>query len=244
MTTMNLEFCGDERQFAPKITYRDVYNHRRQWKTVIEYWDKRMKAWYFAPIERLEKTKDFRDNSFAVFILACVLIDTLSQFEDGKKKSDENSFKGYARRLGKREFKRTISPVIQYCPPWRRTPVKIRDCAQALWEGFRCGIMHQAHAPLYCIASDYGEEHGEGAVWLARSSKHEPREYVQYTKRFSKIAGLSQKCHCVMVDPWELTRLVRSRFDSYVTDLRNSKRQVDCNRFRQKFRDLHGIEIG
>lgn len=239
---MNLTFAGQHREFGADTTYKELYRKRTDLMYVIDTWEARIKTWYLKPMGSLAVSND---NSFAVMLLACVLIDTLSQFEHGKEESDSDCFKSWARELGKGEFKRRITPVIQYLPPGKKNPKKITDCAEALWEGFRCGIVHQAHAPLYCIASDLGDKHDEGAVWLTRESTNEPREYAQYSQQFVNDHGLPNcECHSVMVDPWVLGRLVESKFQKYLGDLRDGKKSHYRKNFKDKFRWCHGIDVG
>lgn len=133
---------ASQRVFLPTPTTKLSDLEGATFDTVVDAFEKRIRQWYVDPGHLLAKHHNF---AFGVAAIGCLLVDTLSQYDEGIAGSSDAAFKRFARaRLP--GFKKTISPLI-HLPGG----AKIRDFADALWDGFRCAILHEARLATYCV---------------------------------------------------------------------------------------------
>lgn len=99
--------------------------------------------------------------------------------------------------------------------------------AEILYFGFRCGILHQAHAPLFCSV-DPG---GLGVREVKRGK-------VRYASDHSD-------CPSVKVNPWRLAQDLDDVFRKYLGQLRNKSTRYNTLRisFQSTFTEVFGIDI-
>lgn len=113
-------------------------------RAVVEAHKEQLQYWYILPCRMLVSDSHF---SFPVIAFTSMLVDALSQFEAGSAQSSRTLFLSYLRRHIP-ETAASISPPIQ------TSHGPISDGADALYSGIRCGILHEAHAPLYTGISE------------------------------------------------------------------------------------------
>ena len=176
---------------------------------VLDGYKRRIEQWYIAPTRLLAKEHNF---GFAVLTMACLLIDTLSQYEAGAEESSRKIFKKFVRRRLK-GFKKTIDPIGH-----------VKDRADALWDGFRCGILHEAHLKLYCGV---------------QPNAPDPIQVVEGQTELSD----GTPCVTVVLDPMALFAQVEGAFHDLIADLRKKSNKKLRERFKRKFEASFGVKI-
>jgi hypothetical protein len=121
------------------------FSSEHDWATAIEIFEDRIQYRYLDAIQVLQKndndyfcTHNQRRFGFAMMALDCLLIETLAQFYEGFKDSNEarnppltlNNRKFYIRFLTQRAF--VLGSVFD------------QQTASAFYKTIRCGILHQA----------------------------------------------------------------------------------------------------
>ena len=94
-----------------------------------------------------------------------------------------------------------------------------------LWSGFRCGIVHEAHVPLY------GRLWGVAGVF----------DFV--SNGFAIYADTGADCPTVNVNPGEFAKEVVGVFKSFIRELKRPASIVLRANFRKKFLVSYGIDI-
>lgn len=222
--------CGRVIQRIDSVFYRpiqtDRYFSRSRLYTSID-WTKladivpvfmeRITDWYVGPGSAL--AADWH-NAFSVMAIDCLLIDTLAQFEKGKDESDRTTFIEFV-KAKLPQFAVALRPAI-------RRPGKpdITTPAEALYFGFRCGILHEAHVPPYA-----GLRPEPGIVLVV------PTGHTRYAD--------GTDCPAVLVDPIRLFRELETIFERYVLNLLDPSPAYEPLRasFRKKFTSSFGIDI-
>ena len=130
------------RIFSPGVLYSDI--NWTSLREVVTAFGTRIREWYMQPARALEVASG--NYAFAVMALNCLLIDTLSQFFSGEPQSKRSVFLSF---VGPKlpAFSQRLSTPIER--PTGSNPAALEDVAQVLYFGFRCGILHEAHVPLY-----------------------------------------------------------------------------------------------
>lgn len=114
------------------------------WKTAIEIFEDRIQYRYLDAVQVLKAEDDAyyrkyvrRRFGFAIMALDCLLLETLAQFYEGLKDSDQarnvlglNNTRFYVRFLSQSSF------VLQNCFD--------KEKAELFYRTIRCGILHQA----------------------------------------------------------------------------------------------------
>lgn len=206
------------RWFRPNTRYADI--DWSKFDVAVEAFRGRLEAWYFAPAKLLG---DAPDAGFAEAALTCLLIDTLCQYYLGTSSSTGNQFKDFARgQLGLSDP--LPSPIRR--DPAMQGPNELLDLADVLYHGFRCGILHEAHVPLF------GAINGQDTL----ASFH-PNAFTTYLD--------GTPCLTVVVDPGKLRAHVANWFDHYIERLLNLDAAHDNLRvaFRRKFEMSFGVVV-
>ena len=99
------------------------------------------------------------------------------------------------------------------------------DFADVLWNGFRCGILHEAHVPLY------------GRLWGVSSV------FELNASGFSTYADTGAQCPTVNLNPGPFADEVIGAFKSLIHDLKRPDALLRAN-FKKKFLVSYGIDIG
>jgi hypothetical protein len=239
--------------FTKHTEYYEVLQDRGDLRKIVDHFERRLRGWYIEPIEvlleanvsgwrmKLARYLARRDEgghySFSVAAMSCLLIDTLSQFEKGKLESDRGVFKDFVRR-NLPNYAAPLTPTIDGYQPPRNSGGALRhhvlsDIADVLYSGFRCGILHEAHAPLYC--------------WISPGNDPptvETNGYATYgSGATSSTSG--NDCPTVKLQPGHLFNEVMSYFRDYLSNLKNSSPINDQLRddFKTKFSHSFGVDI-
>ena len=207
------------RWFKPGIKYSDI--NWNSFPAIVSEFDGRIREWYLNPGKTLACISGH--YAFSVMALACMLADTLSQFYTGAPQSARGTFIDFVRQQFP-EFAQPLPAAINRPPG--SNPATITDYAQALYFGFRCGILHEAHVTPYgAIASQAAmlEFHAAGAT------------------RYQSGAD----CPTVSIDPKRFLDALEAFLVTYVSQLINPDAAHDPLRtaFKAKFHFSFGIDI-
>ena len=99
------------------------------------------------------------------------------------------------------------------------------DLAEVLWNGFRCGILHEAHVPLY------------GRLWGV------PGVFDSSPAGLCTYADTGAPCPTVNLNPGPFADEVIGAFKTFIRDLKRPDAQLRAH-FRKKFLVSYGIDIG
>ena len=117
-------------------------NNLADWEKVINIFTDRMEGRYFKQIEVLDNNLDRNVgvfSGFAIMSLACMLIESLEQFNTGKKQT--------IRGRGKDEI--SNDAIAFFCFFQRSEKFKeffdTEKKANVFYNDFRCGLLHQGH---------------------------------------------------------------------------------------------------
>lgn len=202
--------------FATK--YEDI--DWNDFRTVVDAFRRQLEYWYVLPGLELKKEGHF---SFAVGALASLLIDCISQYEDGVETGTKRNYKDFLRR----HWAELDTPFPNsICASYNSQRFQITDGADAIYHGLRCGIFHEAHPKLYI-----------GLVGQGSITSYQATGFATYAD--------GTDCPVVTIDPGRLFDAVHARLDAYVIELvtagttNNSQRQ----RFKTKFEASYGVTI-
>ncbi len=211
----------ENRLFTHDTTY-DCINWN-DFDTVVDAFDARINEWYLRPIETLLKASVH--FGFPVVGLTCLLVDTLSQYFYGKLESSATTFKDFV-RANLPSFATPLPQAISV-PQILGVDKTIVDFAEALYYGFRCGILHEANVTQYGMI-----------VGQDTAIKSVPSGYTKYVD--------TRDCPSIILDPRCFVTEVDFFYMDYITNLKDSSAQFDTLRsnFREKFAWNFGIDIG
>ena len=129
----------DERYFTKKKRYSQI--EWAKFSKVVDAFGKRIGGWYLQPGKALRKKWDY---SFSLMAINCLLVDCFSEYELGKP--GKSTFKTWAKD-NIPGFTTALIPTIKTD---NSQQPELFDIADVFYHGFRCGILHDAHTPLYC----------------------------------------------------------------------------------------------
>ena len=206
------------RFFAFDTKYKDV--DWNDFRAVVDAFRRQIEYWYVLPGLELKKEGHF---GFAVAALASLLIDCLSQYEDGVESSTRTNFKGFLRRHWP---DLDTSYPVPINASFNNNNFQVTDGADAIYFGLRCGILHEAHVKLYT-----------GLVSQGNIADYHASGLATYTN--------GGDCPVVTIDPSRLFDAVHSRFDAYMSELIDTNAAYDDSRqrFRTKFEASYGVPI-
>jgi hypothetical protein len=197
---------------------------------VVDAFHGRIDDWYILPTKELINHKDGGHYAFAIMALNCLLIDTLSQFYYGADRSPSERRDSFP-ESSQAKFKDFL--VAQLNHRTGPLPTKIESARgdlltfeDVLYSGFRCGILHQAHVPLYGAIAGV-----PGVLEFEASGK-------------TKYAD-GRDCPTVICFPQELFEEIETVFLKYLVDLMNPDLGFNDlrRRFKAKFEDSFGVTI-
>ena len=197
---------------------------------VVDAFHGRIDDWYILPTKGLINHKDGGHYAFAIMALNCLLIDTLSQFYYGADRSPSERRDSFP-ESSQAKFKDYL--VAQLSHRTGPLPTKIESARgdlltfeDVLYSGFRCGILHQAHAPLYC-----------GIAGVTGVLEFEASGSTQYAD--------GRDCPMVVCFPQKLFEDIETAFLRYLVDLMNPDHVFSDlrRRFKAKFEDSFGVII-
>lgn len=208
------------RHFSKTIEYSAI--NIQKMSSIVPAFEARLRDWYITPCDLLCAGPDAWHNAFSVCALSCLLIDTLAQFE--KNKPGRKSFI---------DFTKSHFPIfaVPLTTPIRRPPPdddprkNIVNPAEALYFGFRCGILHEAHIPPYAQIL--------------------PEPNIVRTEATGITTYATGDCMSVILDPLRLFAEVKTKFQQYIANLLDPNPVHDTLRvnFKAKFTNSFGIDI-
>lgn len=207
------------RWFKPDVLYSDI--DWTDFPTIVSEFESRVREWYLQPARTLQSASGH--FAFPVMALACMLLDTLSQFHNGTSRSSRGGFINFVRQQFPL-FDEPISPSIER--PKGCDPSEITNTAEALYFGFRCGILHEAHVTPYGAISG-----------LDRVVRIEASGVTRYQN--------GRDCPTVIFDPHRVLDELSSFLERYVAKLRDkdSAHEPLRNAFKAKFGSSFGVDI-
>jgi hypothetical protein len=195
-------------------------------KAAIAGFKGQIQDFYLAPTKRLLENED---GLFMAVVLTCILIDTLAQYEAGEKHSDRNLFMDWLRKY----IPDSAKPLPKRIET-SNTREGIQDYAAAIYHGYRCGLLHEAHPYMFCgIAGQY------------RAIKSQDEIFKCHLNGLTEYED-GTPCPTVTVDPVKFLNAVMQRFDAYFKLLENDNAESRALmvKFKKKFLWSHGINIG
>lgn len=193
---------------------------------VVDAFHGRIDDWYILPTKELINHNDGGHYAFAVMALNCLLIDTMSQYYYGLLTSSGNRFKDFVRdRIPKLAGNLPVQ-INQPVSPHNRNGDPLSTYQEVLYTGFRCGILHQAHVPLYGVL--YGVP--------------EPFDFQNNGATQYAAGG---DCPTVICHPRKVFEEIETAFLQYLDDLLNPDPGFNNLRqlFKVKFEDSFGVTI-
>jgi hypothetical protein len=187
---------------------------------VVDAFQRQLEYWYILPGLELKKHGYF---GFPIAALACLLVDCLSQFEAGIQEGTSNDFKTFLRTHWPRLGHRFPVPIkASHAGRW----FDVRDGADAIYHGVRCGILHEAHVKLYTGLMGQGE-----------IAKYHSSGLATYSN--------GANCPVVSVDPDRLFDAIHDRFTAYTSELKKRDQRYNDlrQRFKTKFESSYGVTI-
>ena len=189
------------RRFSVNYSVDDI--DCSDYEGVIDKFKDRIKGWY------IEHAKIFTDphhqkftnhGGFPAVAIACILIDLLSMYEAG---SSGSSFQLFTKYLKNKipEFRQSLTKSY---PGFRKR--NINNIADAFYEWFRCGIMHNAKI----------NTHGS----------------ISAT---SVLISWDNSSEVLTVDPHLLIPKIEEIFDGYIQELKDGTNQRLVDNFKTKF---------
>ena len=202
-----------------ETTYSSV-----DWKSfrkVLDAYRLQLEYWYVLPGLMLKQEGHF---GFPIAAMACQLIDCLSQYEAGILESSASEFKNYLRKHWSPELAAKFTTPIK--AKFRGKLFDIEDGADAIYNGIRCGILHEAHGALYT-----------GLTGQASIVVYHPSGFAEYAD--------GSPCPVVSVDPGRLFDAIHNRLDEYLLELSNPDPKFILLRqnFQKKFEVSFGVPI-
>lgn len=208
----------DQRMFSFHQKYSDI--NWNDFHMVADAFREKLEYWYILPGMELKENQHF---GFAIAALASLLIDCLSQYEDGITAGKPDNFKNYLRRHWP-----TLATQYPTSINTQRNgnPFQVRDGADAIYHGLRCGVLHEAHVKLYV-----------GLTRQAEIATYHRTGYATYLN--------GADCPVVTIDPVRLFNAVHQRFNAYIGELHNNNTAYDQtrNNFKTAFEAGYGVTI-
>ncbi len=195
---------------------------------VIQAFQDRIEGWYIDPIQTLQQGQS--ESAFAIAGLSCLLIDTLSQYVPLPSKPP-GALPGYAFK----EFIRQFLPHYSVNLPVQITHHRngttsyiLTRLEDVIYHALRCGILHEAHATLYC--GIYGLE---------------GKRFKFFKAKYTKYGSNGRKCLTVVIDPNVLFNDTLAAFKKIMLDLANPTPAFDPLRakFKLKFHQAFGVHV-
>lgn len=243
------------RYFTKDRSYADVKSlvDKGDLAGVVDAFNDRMRGWYFDPVRyftarmrriqrfpRIAKVLRWEDpGHFAFDVLAvdCLLVDALSQYVSGNLSAARGIFMQFLRDHLPRfsgsldSILGTTGTTITHYDHGQNSGGKtLTKVEEVIYYGFRCGIVHQAHAPLYCSVDPGGPR---VAVL--------PSGPATYGPSASGALGGSP-CPTVVVNPWLFFDDLEAFFQTYLAKLK-ARDAVLLGHFKSKFTDSFGIDL-
>lgn len=185
-----IEPVDSERWFSPGVRYSNV--DWNDFQSVVRSFDERLNKWYLDVAGNLPS-----DSGFAKVALCCLIIDTLSQYRYGLTRSAGRDFRKFIRYYIP-ELRGPLQTTI-------RVPgsgANYTEKEEVLWSAFRCGILHEAHVPLFG-----GIDGGKSAAFTEEA----PGTSANFDD--------GTPCPTYVLDPGKLLQVVKVATATYIEEL-------------------------
>lgn len=208
----------------PDVKYKEVFGGDYTYKKSIIDFENRVEKWYFSVAERIAVINSSEEGlsgaNFSVLMFDCMIIDLLSQYYYGLEKSKGCKFKSFFdTKLN--NYNKKIDPSIRSCSfrgnIWK--PEEIQTIADALWHGFRCGVLHSGRILEYGRINEKFETAINITPWESDDSKQD-----------------------ITINAFSLLKELKKVFKNYIDDLKNNHNQEKQN-FIKKFRFDYGVTL-
>lgn len=189
---------------------------------VVDSFSRRLEQWYIEPTSVLLHASGH--FGFPVVALTSVLVDTLSQYEMGVPASHRQAFMDFISSRMPR-FTGALPHPIRTREPNGKSQT-LENIEEVLYFGFRCGVIHEAHIPLY------GAIHGNADP--VEIHEHGLAEYTN-----------GDPCPTVVVNPELYFEGAKDAYAAYLADLRCEapKNGELRTRFARKVESSFGVTI-
>jgi hypothetical protein len=209
--------------YSQRFFSRAVHYSGVDWSSlpnVVDAYRQRIDDWYLSPAKQLSANIHF---AFAVMALDCLLIDTFSQYFEGRASSDRNAYKRFVRTHLPGFSLPLPAPIAHDDGKGKST---LADVPDVLYHGFRCGILHQAHMPAYCGVVPGGDR-------------------VAFETGLVVYKATAQACPSVILNPLALLDDIDIYFQGYLAKLVDSNPAHDSLRqnFKATFSACFGVDI-
>jgi hypothetical protein len=223
-------------------------------RDILGAWERRIDGWYIQPIEvmlnrdlkrwkrwivmKLTSRPKPGHFAFTVMSVTCLLIDALSQYRFGELSSEGIHFKTFVEGFLPSYGGALPVDLWHYDHKYSVNGKKLTKYSEVLWNGYRCGILHQAHAPLYC-----------GIVPGNSAPQFEATNHAKYGNGASNPNSvIGADCPMANICPEHLFDEVRAFLTGYLRDLGDPNPIHDSAHglrtlFKKKFSDSFGIDI-
>lgn len=212
-----------EKTFCLRYLYKDL--DPNDLNSIICKFEERIKYWFFKPTKDLIR-KNIQANNFFAIIIVCVIIDLLSQYWYGLPSSNKKNYNDFL-KIFMQSFHSKINPPLKNYywderhGAWKE--VRLYNYAQAFYQIFRCGVLHNA------MIMDCGRISGKSV--LKKSIKLRSWKYED--KKGKEIA----------VNPIMLLKNLELFFNRYIKKLYNVHEKILRQNFIKKFEWDFGIKI-
>ena len=195
----------------------------------IDIFKERIDHWYILVGDTILKQKDSIIFSFGLMTINVIIIDLLSQYKYNLKRSEGVSFRAflikYIPEFGN-NFKNDYK--VKYYHPIKKKYIQksanrcFTDYAQAFWEGFRCGIVHNAMILPFGRINTEPVNIIDEATWVDSNGDDRVDLVIQPINLFHRIKDI---------------------FNVYINNLKNLKFKKQRDNFKAKFKRDFGYQI-
>ena len=216
-----------ERHFTKDKKIRELKG--KKLNEVIDIFKERIDNWYILVAETILKQEDFITLSFGLMTINVIIIDLLSQYEFDKENSSGKAYQDFLKNhIPEFKSKFRNDYKVKYYHPIKKKFIQknanncFTDYSQAFWEGFRCGIVHNAMILPFGRINTEPKGIIDEATWL--DDKGDNRVDLE-------------------IHPIKLYHKIKEIFNEYIAKLKNPTNIPLINNFKAKFRRDFGYQI-
>jgi hypothetical protein len=207
----------------PDVKYKRVLDGDYTYEDAVTDFENKVTRWYFGVAEKIEDVNSSEEGlpgaNFSVLMLNCMIIDLLSQYYYGMPTSKGSKFKSFVEtRFSK--YNKSIDPPIRSCSYMKCWKVEgIKTIADALWHGFRCGVLHSGRILEYGRINELYDTPISIEPWESNPDKKD-----------------------IHINTFSLLKEIKKVFKSYMKDLK-SNREPQKRNFIKKFQFDYGVKL-
>jgi len=197
----------------------------KSYQDKVEIFRSRIQEWFFNAMKPLIE-KD--ESNFLLISTSCILIDLFSQYRFGLAYSTRQSYIQFIKNYLS-DYNHSIVPPIESChynagsKKWEKDEVK--SVAEAIYHGFRCGILHSARIMEYGrINRDFEKEVIKILQWGTDNKKeiniHAPKFFSKPEEVFNNYIKILKD---ESDEEYKINFLKRFNFEYGITEKYNNK---------------------